>query len=331
MNIDLSKAASMAANEKKRGPSLSMGLNPRQQGGGNVFQTTGDDDDDSSSSSHDEKPLTGRKAVNQQISREQAAVRERALTASTAPDSVDPQIYDYDGAYDSFSQQPTAVKGSSSSRREQQDAAGSERKSRYIGDLMKNAEKRKIERDIIYERKVAREQEAEENLDPECRGKERFVTAAYKRKLEERKVWQQEEERQQKQEEDNDVTKQSHGVAAFYGNWNRNIAMGGGETFKANNRKKDDDGEEEDITGSTAGMGFLQGFEKVENNNHILNETKQQTGATTREINEDDPKERRKQMRLLREQKIDQARTRYFERQKRLIATAGATAALVSE
>jgi coiled-coil domain-containing protein 55 len=342
MNIDLSKASlvfgksgsASTNNNKNRGQSLSMGLNTR--GGGNVFQTGDNDDDDSSSSSHGDEPtLTGRKAVNQIIAREQAAIRERALTA-IAPDSVDPQIYDYDGAYDSFAKQAQPITATEGSQK-RQDGAG-ERKSRYIEDLMKNAEKRKIERDIIYERKVAREQETEEDLDPECRGKERFVTAAYKRKLEERKLWQQEEEKLRIQEENNDVTKQSDGVAAFYGNLNRNIAMGGGENSKTSQIKKDVDDKEH--LRSDSALGFLQGFDRAEDDNEMKEENKHPDGmesktlqpptapektsrtAAAQETNEDDREQRRKQMRLLREQKIDQARSRYFERQKRLLAAA---------
>lgn len=54
------------------------------------------------------------------------------------------------------------------------------------------AEERKREQDILYERKLTREREVEDHLFGD---KERFVTSAYRKKLEETAKWQEEEKK----------------------------------------------------------------------------------------------------------------------------------------
>ena len=185
MNINLSK-------KSKTSGSLGFGLNSRgstkkKKKKSNVFDDGSDDDDGNSKTGQggnggddvDTSELSGREQVNRQIAAEQAALRKRAQAAAAAIE--DPSVYDYDGAYDSFKQEEEEDK-------EAKKAQDSDKKSRYIGDLLKAAKKRERERDAIYERKVAKEQ-AEEDAQAEYAGKEKFITKAYKRKLEERKKW----------------------------------------------------------------------------------------------------------------------------------------------
>ncbi|PXF49740.1 Nuclear speckle splicing regulatory protein 1 [Gracilariopsis chorda] len=77
------------------------------------------------------------------------------------------------------------------------DTTKRERKSRYIGKLVESAERRKAEAQRVIEQRIVKEREREDAL---FQGKERFVTPAYKRKLEEnerlRQVEIQEEEEQ---------------------------------------------------------------------------------------------------------------------------------------
>lgn len=56
--------------------------------------------------------------------------------------------------------------------------------SKYIAKLKKVAERRQVEQDIIYERKVQREMEQE---GKDYGDKDTFLTTAYRQKLEERK------------------------------------------------------------------------------------------------------------------------------------------------
>ncbi len=60
---------------------------------------------------------------------------------------------------------------------------------KYISQLKKVAEKRKLEQELIYERKVQRDME-KEGLDAE--DTEAYHTSAYRKKLEERKAMEEE-------------------------------------------------------------------------------------------------------------------------------------------
>jgi coiled-coil domain-containing protein 55 len=75
--------------------------------------------------------------------------------------------------------------------------------SKYIEALKEKAEQRKREQDIVYERKLQKERSKEDHLFSD---KDKFVTSAYRKKLEEEKKWQEEERRRQLQEERDDVS-----------------------------------------------------------------------------------------------------------------------------
>jgi coiled-coil domain-containing protein 55 len=310
MNISVSKAPA------KKTKGFALGLNARGAGAAAAFGG-GDDDDDDSSSQEEGQAATGREAVNRAIAKEQAALRARAVAAAAA--GGDAAVYDYDGAYESFH---------IDAKKKESAKADDPRQSRYTGDLLKAAEQRKRERDIAYERKVARDQAAEEAAEPEFRGKEKFVTAAYKRKLEERKVWQAQDEEQRKIEEENDVTKRTDGVgmASFYGNLTKNVAMGGGK-LETNASPNGDDEDPRPSFDDPQRVGFLDGHDRAKNRDEddIVDGTGQGRKSTishSREAKaldnneiEEDALERRKRMRLLRERKVEAARARYFQRQ----------------
>ncbi|KAF0723226.1 hypothetical protein Ae201684P_022099 [Aphanomyces euteiches] len=131
----------------------------------------------------------------------------------------DPNVFDYDGAYDSIQEE----------RQKQKNAkkVNGVPQSKYIGALMEKAKIREIEHDRIRERRLLKERAEEDALYGD---KEKFVTASYKRKLIESKRWEQEDARLAAIEAANDVTKQEHGMAGFYANLlTNNIAMGGDE------------------------------------------------------------------------------------------------------
>jgi coiled-coil domain-containing protein 55 len=300
MNISLS-----GAGKKKNHSSLGFGLNNRsdKKSRGSSKNVFGDDEEDDL----DQHDTTGRQAVNQQIAKEQAALRERAQAALTATE--DPSLYDYDGAYDSF--KPDMEK-------EKLTEVNKERKSKYIGDLLKAAKVREQERDSIYERRIAREQ-AEEDAQEEFAGKEKFITKAYKRKLEEREQWEQEEREKQREEEENDVTKKSAGVAiaGFYGNFSKNVSVGGqGEKGEAEEKEPP---KENDLMGSFDGFdprqGFMSDFEQskvneeggVEGDPIGASATKDKASSSSRPI---------MTMREIREKKVREARIRYLKRKQ---------------
>lgn len=75
--------------------------------------------------------------------------------------------------------------------------------SKYIDSLLEKAKRREQEREIVFERKLAKDRAKE---DAEFGDKEKFVTRAYREKLEERKKWLAEEKRREAIEAANDVS-----------------------------------------------------------------------------------------------------------------------------
>eukprot|EP00985_Skeletonema_marinoi_P019675 scaffold11388_cov185-Skeletonema_marinoi.AAC.2 len=203
--------------------SLSYGLNnkKRKKGGLTGFA------DDSSSSDDDAAagktgPLSGRSAMNREIAAEQAALRKRAEAAMASSSKMDSAVFDYDGEYDSF------ASGNKKETKTQQREPAGKGQSRYVSNLLQSAQRRSQEQEIIYERKVVKEQAEEKEFE----GKEKFITSAYKKKLAEREAWAKEEEERAKREAEDDVINKKGG--SFLYGFSRNVLMG------VNDNKKDD-------------------------------------------------------------------------------------------
>ena len=104
-------------------------------------------------------------------------------------------------------------------------------KSRYVENLLVKANARKREQNIAYERAKQRELEAE---IAEHGQTETFVTGAYKRKLQEDKIWMEKLEDRRREEEERDrkdrETDSRGDMTSFYRNLlTRNVALGGEE------------------------------------------------------------------------------------------------------
>ncbi|CAE5959502.1 unnamed protein product [Arabidopsis arenosa] len=97
-----------------------------------------------------------------------------------------------------------------------------ERKSRYAQLLRKQADRRQKEREIVYERKLAKERAKDQHLFPD---QVKIVTGAYKRKLEEREQWLSQERLLELLEEKDDVTKKTD-LSDFYFNIGKNVTFG---------------------------------------------------------------------------------------------------------
>lgn len=138
------------------------------------------------------------------ISNSRAAV-EAAHAAALQQDA---SIFDYDGAYDNMQQQRSALRQGAGLQQKQQKEA------RYIGSIMKAHEARKFEDEKIFERRLVKEAEAEAHLYGD---KEKFMTSAYRRKLEEREEYEAELRRREAEEARDDVTKRD-GLGDFYSN-----------------------------------------------------------------------------------------------------------------
>ncbi|CAL0316253.1 unnamed protein product [Lupinus luteus] len=125
----------------------------------------------------------------------------------------DPTIFDYDGVYDKMKEKV--------SRPRIQDRE--ERKPKYIENLIKKAKEREQHRDIVYERKIAKERSKDDHLYAD---KDKFVTEAYRKKLAEQERQMELERLRELQEERDDVTKKKDYLLDFYGNLDKNVAYG---------------------------------------------------------------------------------------------------------
>lgn len=163
-------------------------------------------DDDESSSSENEG-MGGRKSHVGRMIAAQAASKQsdkKVLEMQAAALKEDSSIFDYDAHYESIQESRAAP------RRDEK----IERRSKYIASLLHTAEERKREQDVLYEKRLTKEREAEDYLFGE---KEKFVTSAYRKKLEEEKLWKAEQEKKKEEEERNAVEKRGH-MGDFYRN-----------------------------------------------------------------------------------------------------------------
>ncbi|KAJ7948044.1 nuclear speckle splicing regulatory protein 1 [Quillaja saponaria] len=126
----------------------------------------------------------------------------------------DPTVFDYDGVYDKMKEKevrPVVLD------RE-------ERKPKYIQNLMKKAEERQQYRDIVYEKKLAKERSKDDHLYAD---KDKFITEGYRKKLAEREKQMELERLRELREERDDVTKKKDFLVDFYSNLDKNVAFGG--------------------------------------------------------------------------------------------------------
>jgi len=132
----------------------------------------------------------------------------------------DPNAFDYDGVYEE-------MKGNQA-RPIHEDRA--KREPKYIGKLLEKAKVRAREQDIVYERQLAKEREKEDHLFGD---KEKFVTGAYKKKLQEQAKWLEEERRREREEQKHEVSNKSD-MSDFYRNLLKsNVAFGARNVSKS--------------------------------------------------------------------------------------------------
>lgn len=223
---------------------LGWGLNARNNkrnkvltgfaGGGDE---SSDDDDDAPDGT---STTTARSAVNREIAAEQAALRQRAQAAMMAASSDNSNVYDYDAEYESFSsdkkkQRQVEADAAAAS------AAKQDAKPRYITNLLKTAQRRNQEQEVIHERKLAKEQQ-EEDANLQYEGKEKFITSSYRQKLAEREQWAKEEAdrtKREEEEEQRNAVNNKLGVGNFmFGSIGRNLLMKSGNGSSRNDDDK---------------------------------------------------------------------------------------------
>ena len=152
----------------------------------------------------------------------------------------DPSVFDYDSHFDTIQE----------SRAEPKRKQKTARESKYIASLLETAEERKREQDVQYERQLSKERAAEDHLFGD---KERFVTAAYKKKLAEEEKWKAEQKEKQEREERNAVEKVGH-MGDFYRNILRNNVAFGTATTKEEVKSGGDGGKQEVKRGTDGGQ-----------------------------------------------------------------------------
>ncbi|CAH0724833.1 unnamed protein product, partial [Brenthis ino] len=154
----------------------------------NVFGSDSESDNDA-----------GRKSIllqpNSKTNRQSKISQEKAVME-------DPTVYQYDEVYDSMVKEKEIKKIKSSQ----------EKKPKYIENLLKTANKRKLENERRVERQIQKEREKEGD---EFADKEVFVTSAYKKKLEEMHIEEEKEKYQDYLESIGDVTRQND-LGGFY-------------------------------------------------------------------------------------------------------------------
>ena len=329
---------------KSSNQSLSTGLNQRGQGPScsstsskpakNVLLDAfggGDSDDEEEDPHFNEgrrsdgnQQNSYRDNVNRAIQKEQAAMRKRAEQSmkKAMQNQQGTSIHDYDASYESFSSSRSIEREAKLSKTSKKD--DDSKQSRYMVDLLKAAKERNYDRDIAYERKMARELEQEEEDNPELQGKDKFVTAGYKRRLEERQLWQQRRDQADaaEEEQDNKQNKPDNGggsmMANFYGNFSRNVAMGGTTTASTSTETESAQADHHRPSSS-----MFEGFEPAHDDggdgrrddvdNTILQSTATPGPADSKDDNKN-PVQLRIERRRLREEKVEQARERYFRR-----------------
>lgn len=138
-----------------------------------------------------------------------------------------------------------------------------------------------------------------------------------------------EDEKQRKIDEQEDVTKRTGGAAManFYGNFTKNVAMGGNEEDdkKKTEAKKNDEAKGQKDTLASE-LGFMDGFEKAAVDDSAGTKAERDEASTSEAADpsadkeapvkeeELDPVAKNIAMRKAREEKLAKARVLYFER-----------------
>ena len=215
-----------------RPPASSKQQQQQQRNGQPKHQSKGVFGDESSSDSESGVPVSAAAAggasrrgaassnlvVGKMIARQMAAMGKDTKTKAVQEEALkqDAGVFDYDAHVD-------AIQG----ERRKKEAARQEekvaRQSKYIAGLMETAEHRKKEQEVLLERRLEKEREAEEAV---YGTKEKFVTGAYRRKLEEDEKWKLEQVRKREEDEANAVEKKQS-MAGFYSNY-LNVVGGAG-------------------------------------------------------------------------------------------------------
>uniref|UniRef100_A0A3Q4H675 Nuclear speckle splicing regulatory protein 1 n=1 Tax=Neolamprologus brichardi TaxID=32507 RepID=A0A3Q4H675_NEOBR len=153
-------------------------------------------DDDS-----DEETSVGESLQRESIKKKMMKQTRLEMQKALEQDST---VYDYDAVYDDIQKQRLETN--------KKILGGTDKKPKYIHQLMKAVEDRKKEQERREERKIQKEREAE---GEKFADKEAYVTSAYRQKLQEQKEEEEREKREAEMEAALDVKKQKD-LSGFY-------------------------------------------------------------------------------------------------------------------
>ena len=212
LKYGLNPAAKASSSKNKKKPKLV-----------NLFANdeSSDEENDDNRNGTMSEAERAKKRHNEEIKRQQEAAQAKgdaeAKEIYEKALKEDPNVFAYDDALTDIQ------KGREATLREK-DGEKIERKSRYIAQLKEAADFRKREQDVTYERRLMKEREKEDELYGD---KEKFITSAYRKKLEEDEKWKKEELEREQREKEREVHGKSD-MTSFYANlMNRNVATGG--------------------------------------------------------------------------------------------------------
>ena len=212
LKYGLNPAAKASSSKNKKKPKLV-----------NLFANdeSSDEENDDNRNGTMSEAERAKKRHNEEIKRQQEAAQAKgdaeAKEIYEKALKEDPNVFAYDDALTDIE------KGREATLREK-DGEKIERKSRYIAQLKEAADFRKREQDVTYERRLMKEREKEDELYGD---NEKFITSAYRKKLEEDEKWKKEELEREQREKEREVQGKSD-MTSFYANlMNRNVATGG--------------------------------------------------------------------------------------------------------
>jgi len=168
------QSASRGTSQTPLQPSTSSGsAKPPSKATYKVASIFNDDEDDEDEAPKDDGAFSAIARVNAKLYGTTA--KPSTIPTAKSVQGVDPNIYDYDAAYDAMAAQREAEKA-------RKEAARSSVAAKYITDMKAYSDLRKREQQIIKEQMMIKERERE---DAQFSNTVRIVTGAYKRKLEE--------------------------------------------------------------------------------------------------------------------------------------------------
>jgi hypothetical protein len=272
------------------------------------------------------KGSTANLVVGKMLARQMAAIDRDGKVKKAREEALreDGSVFDYDVHVD-------AIQAARREKVEARQQEKVERKSRYIAGLLETAEHRKKEQEVLFEKRLEKEREAEEEV---YGTKEKFVTGAYRRKLEEEEKWKLAQEKKREEDEANAVEKRGS-MAGFYSNY-LNVVSGKAEQAPSPHADSsgakhatgvtDGGGGDDGTAGAADGAGVGAGEASPSRlAGAVQPEQPEQPVQPVQPVQPEQPGEepaaRAARLKREREEKIAEAKRRYQSRRQRVVHT----------